>query len=66
MERSLKAWRHEQGRQRGLGSRFFAEWSESGIRTKENHRKNIAVREGQKNAEETAPLGQVFTSAERC
>ena len=47
MERSLKAWRHEQGRQRGLGSRFFAEWSESGIRTKENHRKKkIAVREG--------------------
>ena len=39
MERSLKAWRHEQGRQRGLGSRFFAEWSKSGIRTRENHRK---------------------------
>ena len=39
MERSLKAWRHEQGRQRGVGSCFFAEWSESGIRTKENHRK---------------------------
>ena len=46
MERSLKAWRHEQDRQCALGSRFFAKKSEWRIRTKENHRKNIAVREG--------------------